>query len=87
MFDVHNARLEIDPLPDLVRRTMPSIRHVHVNEMDGSYPGAGDFDFGSILRVLEQKGYAGYVSAEVFDSQPGAAFIARETIQHLRAAR
>ena len=85
MFDVHNARLETEPLSDLVRRQLPYIRHVHVNEMDGSYPGAGDFDFGSILRVLEQEGYAGYVSAEVFDNRPGAAFIATETIQHLKA--
>jgi D-psicose/D-tagatose/L-ribulose 3-epimerase len=86
MFDVHNARLEADPLPDLVRRYLPLIRHVHVNEMDGSYPGSGDFDFGSILRVLQEGDYRGYVSAEVFDYTPGAAYIARETIRHLREA-
>jgi sugar phosphate isomerase/epimerase len=87
MFDVHNARLETEPLPALVRRYMPYIRHVHVNEMDGGYPGGGDFDFGSILRVLEREAYDGYVSAEVFDYAPGAAFIARETLRHLRAAQ
>jgi len=86
MFDVHNAHLETEPLPDLVRRHMPHIRHVHVNEMDGSYPGAGDFDFGTILRVLQGGGFDGYVSAEVFDDTPGAAFIARETLKHLEAA-
>jgi D-psicose/D-tagatose/L-ribulose 3-epimerase len=86
MFDVHNARLEREPLPELVRRTMPYIRHVHVNEMDGSYPGAGDIDFRSILFVLQEEGYRGYVSAEVFDFSPGAEFIARETIETLRAA-
>jgi D-psicose/D-tagatose/L-ribulose 3-epimerase len=85
MFDVHNARLEREPLPELVRRYMPYVKHVHVQEMDGGYPGAGDFDFGSILRVLGEEGYAGYVSAEVFDYRPGAAFIARETLKHLRA--
>jgi sugar phosphate isomerase/epimerase len=86
MFDVHNARLETEPLPDLVRRHLPYIRHVHVNEMDGGYPGSGDFDFGAILRVLEEKAFDGYVSAEVFDATPGATFIARETLVHLRAA-
>jgi sugar phosphate isomerase/epimerase len=86
MFDVHNARLETEPLPELVRRYRPYIAHVHVNEMDGSYPGAGDFDFGSILRVLQTAHYAGYVSAEVFDDRPGAEAIAQRTLAHLRAA-
>ncbi len=86
MFDVHNAHLETDPLPALVRRHIAHIRHVHVNEMDGSYPGAGDFDFQSILRVLQEEGFDGYVSAEVFDPTPGAEFIARETLAHLKSA-
>jgi D-psicose/D-tagatose/L-ribulose 3-epimerase len=85
MFDVHNAHLEQEPLPDLVRRYMPYIRHVHVNEMDGGYPGSGNFDFGSILRVLQEENFQGYVSAEVFDYSPGAEFIARETIRYLRS--
>lgn len=86
MFDVHNAHLETDPLPELLRRHMPYIRHVHVQEMDGSYPGAGNFDFGAILSVLQEEGYQGWVSAEVFDFEPGAEFIARETIETLRTA-
>ena len=86
MFDVHNAHLETTPLPDLVRRYMPHIKHVHVNEMDGSYPGARDFDFASILDELRRERYDGYVSAEVFDYAPGARLIARETLAHLRAA-
>jgi sugar phosphate isomerase/epimerase len=84
MFDVHNACLETEPLPDLVRRYLPYIKHVHVNEMDGSFPGNRDFDFGSILRILQQHHFQGYVSAEVFDYSPGAAFIAKATLEHLR---
>ena len=84
MFDVHNACHEMEPLPELVRRYLPHMRHVHVNEMDGGYPGSGDFDFGSILQVLRQEGYQGYVSAEVFDFNPGAEFISRESLRHLK---
>jgi sugar phosphate isomerase/epimerase len=84
MFDVHNACHESDLLPALVRRYLPHMRHVHVNEMDGGYPGSGDCDFGSILEVLRQEGYRGYVSAEVFDFGPGAEFIARESLRHLK---
>jgi len=86
MFDVHNACLETDPLPELVRRYMPYIKHVHVNEMDGGYPGSGDFDFGSILRVLYQENFQGYVSIEAFDFSPGAERIAQESLRALRAA-
>ncbi len=86
MFDVHNACLESEPLPELVRRHISYIRHVHVNEMDGTYPGNRDFDFGSILRVLQEEHFQGYVSAEVFDYAPGAAYIAEATLGHLQAA-
>jgi sugar phosphate isomerase/epimerase len=86
MFDVHNARLEEEPLPDLIQRYMPHIQHVHVNEMDGGYPGSGAVDFGAILGALRQEGYRGYVSAEVFDYAPGAERIARETLEYLSAA-
>jgi sugar phosphate isomerase/epimerase len=85
MWDVHNAHEEQEPLPDLVRHNMPYIKHVHVQEMDGSYPGSRDFDFGSILRVLQEQDFQGYVSAEVFDFGPGAEFIARETIRYLKS--
>ena len=84
MFDVHNAHMETDPLPELVRRYMPYLRHVHVNEMDGRYPGAGDFDFDAVLRVFREADFDGYISTEVFDFEPGAAFIAREAIRHLK---
>lgn len=87
MFDVHNACLETEPLPDLVRRYLPTIKHVHVNEMDGTYPGNRDFDFGSILGVLQEARFQGYVSAEVFDYSPGATFIARATLEHLKDAQ
>jgi sugar phosphate isomerase/epimerase len=85
MWDVHNAHQEQEPLPDLVRRNMRYIQHVHVQEMDGGYPGSGDFDLSAILRVLQEENYQGYVSAEVFDFSPGPEFIARETIKHLKS--
>lgn len=85
MFDVHNARLETEPLPDLVRRYISYIKHVHVNEMDGGHPGSGDFDFGSILRVLGEENYQRYVSVEAFDFSSGAEFIARESLRYLKA--
>jgi sugar phosphate isomerase/epimerase len=86
MFDVHNSCEEAIPLPDLVKRYMPYIKHVHVNEMNGGHPGSGDFDFGPILRALQQAHYDGYVSVEAFEFSMGGEQIARESIRALRAA-
>jgi sugar phosphate isomerase/epimerase len=84
MWDVHNAHEEQDPLPELVRRNMRYIKHVHVQEVDGRYPGTGDFDFASILRVLQEADFQGYVSAEVFDFSPGPENIAYKTLRYLK---
>lgn len=83
MFDTHNAVEEKEPHAVLVDRYFDYIRHVHVNEMDGRYPGAGDYDFKPVLEVLARRNFAGWVSAEVFDFSPGPETIARNTIEHL----
>jgi sugar phosphate isomerase/epimerase len=45
MFDFHNTPDETEPGEALVRRYFNYIRHVHINEMDGRYPGTGNLDF------------------------------------------
>jgi D-psicose/D-tagatose/L-ribulose 3-epimerase len=86
MFDTHNTADETEPMVELLARHYPIIRHVHVNEMDGRYPGTGEIDFAPILRFLREQNYPGWVSLEVFDFKPGGEKIAREAIEHLRAA-
>jgi sugar phosphate isomerase/epimerase len=54
-----------------------------VNEMDGSHPGMGDYDFGAIFDVLRRKDYQGWVSLEAFNFEAGSERIANESIQHL----
>lgn len=83
MFDTHNAVDEKEPHAVLVDRYLDYIRHVHVNETDGGYCGTGCYDFGSLLRVLRDRNYGGWVSLEAFDFDPGADRIARESLRHL----
>jgi D-psicose/D-tagatose/L-ribulose 3-epimerase len=83
MFDVHNAVDEIEPHTTLVERHYELIRHVHVNELDGNYPGAGTYDFKPVFEVLRRHGYTGWISAEVFDFTPGAETIATESLRYL----
>jgi sugar phosphate isomerase/epimerase len=83
MFDTHNAVDEKEPHADLVDRYFEFIRHVHVNETDGGHCGTGDYDFRPILEVLARRRYAGWVSLEAFQFEPGAEKIATESIRHL----
>ncbi|MBC8167029.1 MAG: sugar phosphate isomerase/epimerase [Bryobacteraceae bacterium] len=84
MFDTHNAVEELENHAVLVDRCFDLIRHVHVNEMDGSHPGQRDYDFRPLLTVLKDRGYSGWISLEVFDFAPGAETIARQSIDFLK---
>ena len=84
MFDSHNAVDESEPHPALIERFFDYIRHVHVNEMDGRYPGTADYDFGALLSTLIRLNYRHWVSLEVFDFKPGAAEIAQKSLAHLQ---
>ena len=85
MFDTHNAVAEATPHAELIRRYHPYIRHVHVNEMDGRYPGAGDYDFKPVLGALAERLYQGWLSVEVFDFRPDGVTIARSAARYLRS--
>src|SRR3569833_178301 len=86
MFDVHNAVDEKENHSELIRRYLPYIKHVHVNEFDGKEPGMGDYDFVPLLRTLSDVNYRGWVSVEAFDFSRSAEEIAARAIEHLKAA-
>jgi sugar phosphate isomerase/epimerase len=85
MFDTHNAVDEVEAHATLVDRYFDVIRHVHVNEMDGGYPGTGNYDFRPLLDMLRRRNYPGWVSLEAFDFKPGAEKIANDSLRYLEA--
>jgi sugar phosphate isomerase/epimerase len=85
MFDVHNAIDEREPHAALIEHFIAHIRHIHVNELDGSHCGAGDYDFGPIFTALERVNYKGWVSLEAFDFSYGAERLAAESLRHLES--
>jgi sugar phosphate isomerase/epimerase len=87
MFDTHNAVNEIEAHSELVRKYFIYIDHVHVNETDGREPGTGDYDFASVLSVLTELDYSGFVSLEAFDFSRDAEEIARLAITHLKTSQ
>ena len=84
MFDSHNAIDESEPHHQLVARHWPKIRHIHVNELDGTYPRpGGGYDFKPVLQVAKDREFPGWVSMEVFDFAPGAETIVNESFSYL----
>jgi D-psicose/D-tagatose/L-ribulose 3-epimerase len=85
MFDTHNAVDEQESHTRLLEKHFDVIRHVHVNEMDGRYPGTGDYDFRAVLQKLKALDYQGWVSLEVFDFKPAARAIAEASYGYLKS--
>lgn len=84
MFDTHNTTAETAPLAEVIRKHIQRIRHVHLNELDGRYPGSGSFAFGPVLQALRNLNYQGWLSVEVFDFKPDGETVARLAADHLR---
>jgi D-psicose/D-tagatose/L-ribulose 3-epimerase len=84
MFDFHNTPDEREPFVSLVKRYYSHIRHIHVNEMDGRYPGTGQTEFLPVFQTLVDLKYSRWVSLEVFDFKPGPVEIVRATMEFYR---
>ena len=85
MFDCHNAVAEREPHAALIERYFDLIRHVHINEMDGRHPSTGAYDYKPVLEVLARRGYAGWLSLEVFDFSAGADRIAADSLRTMES--
>jgi sugar phosphate isomerase/epimerase len=87
MLDVSAAgRGEAEPVPDLLRRHIPSgrIAHIHLNDRNRRAPGQGEDRFAPILAALREAGYAGDVAVEPFEYLPDGPTCAARAIGHLR---
>jgi len=82
--DVKAMSSEPRPIVDIVRGGRDYTAHFHANDPNLRGPGQGEVDFPPIAHVLQQTGYDGWVSVEVFDYTPDAPTIARQSMQVLR---
>lgn len=82
--DVKAMCAEDKPIPDVIRENQKYLAHFHANDSNLRGPGYGDTDYGPIFGALQDIGYDGYVSVEVFDYRPSAGEIARQSLSYMR---
>ncbi len=75
---------ETESIPALIHKYREICGHFHVNDTNLLGPGMGETDYHPIMKALLESGYAGWVSVEVFDYQPGADLIAVESIRYMK---
>jgi D-psicose/D-tagatose/L-ribulose 3-epimerase len=83
MFDFHNTLDEIIPWTDLIKKYYDNIRHIHVQNMDGTLirTDAIPENYLPVFQTLRDLNYNKWVSLEVFDFSPGGKFIAQESMK------
>jgi sugar phosphate isomerase/epimerase len=84
LLDTFHMNIEEPSIETSIRACGERIFHFHVADSNRWHPGAGHLDFQSILAVLRETDYDGYVSGE-FMPVPDADTGARRAIEHLQS--
>lgn len=83
--DVKAMSSEGKPVPDIIRSVgAGDIGHFHVNDPNLYGPGMGDVDYTPIAEAIDEVGYDGWLSVEVFKYDPDPETIAKQSIEYLR---
>ena len=81
--DLFHMNIEEANLAEAIRHGGKRIGHVHFADSNRSAAGMGHTDFVPVVAALQQIGYAGYLSAEVFPN-PNPQAAAKATITKFR---
>lgn len=83
MFDFHNCADETRSWSELIEHYFDIIQHVHLNEVNESYPGTGNSDFTPAFMKLAEKRYTGWISLEIFHQPEDPDFVLSKTMQFI----
>lgn len=82
------GQAEIETVPDLIDRWLPSnlIAHIHLNDPNRKAPGQGEMVFAPILAALKRRDYRGIMAIEPFIYEPDGATAAARAIGYIKGA-
>jgi sugar phosphate isomerase/epimerase len=83
ILDVKAMCSEELPINKIIKESAPNFAHFHANDKNLKGPGFGKVDFRPIATALQEVGYSGYVSVEVFKFDEGPEVIARKSLEYL----
>lgn len=75
---------ESKPPAQIIRESWPHFAHFHANDKNLKGPGFGEVDFMPIAEALQELGYDGFVSVEVFNFDEGPEVIATKSLEYLK---
>ncbi|MGA2864363.1 MAG: sugar phosphate isomerase/epimerase family protein [Verrucomicrobiota bacterium] len=84
ILDVKAMCAEAKPLPQIIRESWPHFAHFHANDPNLKGPGSGAVDFRPLAAALQELGYQGFVSVEVFKFDEGPEAIATGSLAYLK---
>jgi protein FrlC len=86
MFDTIHVLYRQEVMTDYAYRMGKNLKHIHISELRRMPPGQGHGDFPSLMQVLKESGYPGYVTMEIGlvgrDVQPD--LFARQAYEYLK---
>jgi D-psicose/D-tagatose/L-ribulose 3-epimerase len=79
------ARMEAEPVAELIRRWMPGglVAHVQLNDSNRRGPGEGADRFAPVIGALNETQYAGWVAIEPFQYRPDGPTCAARSIGYV----
>ena len=84
--DVKAMSSEGEPIDEIIRKHADILIHFHANDPNRLGPGMGDVDQRPIFAALQEIGYSGWASVEVFDYTPGVETILSESMANMLSA-
>lgn len=86
ILDVKAMCSEAKSIPQIIHESQGEFAYFHANDRNLKGPGFGDVDFAPIAKALNEVGYQGWVSVEVFKYDEGPEVIATQSLACLKGA-